>query len=75
MKKGDRHDAANYRPVSLTSVVSKVMERMLKAAVMDFALGNHLISPAQHGFLPHRSCLTNLLMADEKITKILDGGR
>ena len=74
MKKGDRHDAANYRPVSLTSVVSKVMERMLKAAVMDFALGNHLISPAQHGFLPHRSCLTNLLMADEKITEILDGG-
>ena len=27
---GDRHDPANYRPVSLTSVVSKVMEMLVK---------------------------------------------
>ncbi len=73
-KKGNRHDAANYRPVSLTSVVSKVMERIIKRAIMSFVLGQGLISPSQHGFLPHRSCLTNLLSADEKVTEILDGG-
>ena len=73
-KKGDRHSADNYRPVSLTSVISKVMERCVKSAIMAFMMTNNLITPAQHGFLPHRSCLTNLLMADEEITRIIDSG-
>ncbi len=32
------------------------------------------ISQSQHGFLPEKSCLTNLLAMEEKITRIMDSG-
>ena len=33
-KKGERHLAANYRPVSLTSIVCKVLEHIIHSSVM-----------------------------------------
>ena len=48
-KKGSRNKPENYRPVSLTSVVCKLLETLIR-----------LINTSQHGFLKARSCLTNL---------------
>ena len=60
-KKGNRSDPGNYRPVSLTSVVCKVMERIVKDNVVEHLNEYNVIKGSQHGFTRGRSCLTNLL--------------
>ena len=73
-KSGSRIEAKNYRPVSLTSVVCKVFERILKEVMLKHLLENNLISCSQHGFLPKKSCTTNLLETMDKISYGLSGG-
>ena len=60
-KKGDKTLAGNYRPISLTSIVGKIMETIITHAIRDHLEKNNLILPSQHGFRSKRSCLTNLL--------------
>ena len=55
-KKGSRSKSENYRPVSLTSVICKLLERLIKDHLVDFLVKNNLINPSQHGFLKARSC-------------------
>ena len=73
-KKGSRNKCVNYRPVSLTSVICKVLETSIRDHMMDFLIKHKLINPSQHGFLKARSCLTNLLCFFEEITKWVDEG-
>ena len=60
-KKGSRNKSVNYRPVSLTSVICKLLETIIRDHMMDFLIKHKLINPSQHGFLKAKSCLTNLL--------------
>ena len=60
-KKGDRKQAINYRPISLTSVLVKLLEKILRDKMVLFLESNKLITDNQHGFRSNRSCLTNLL--------------
>jgi len=60
-KKGDRHLSLNYRPISLISVVVKVMERIIHLQLMKSLESNHLISNYQHGFR-HKRCIVTLLL-------------
>jgi len=53
-KKGSRADVGNYRPVSLTSVISKVMEKLLRKVWLTHVTDNGFISDCQHGFAPGR---------------------
>ena len=69
-----RSVAGNYRPVSLTSVVCKIMESIIKGVLTEFADSNHLVTDVQHGFRRGRSCLTNLLESFELWTEALDSG-
>jgi len=73
-KKGSRTDANNYRPVSLTSIPCKIMESIIKDAVLSYIESNDLITEHQHGFVSGRSCLTNLLEVLEAWTRVLDSG-
>ena len=73
-KKGSKSKASNYRPVSLTSVPCKVMESLVRDAVLNHVNVNNLLSTEQHGFTSGRSCMTNLLVTLEDITKNLDEG-
>ena len=73
-KTGSRNKSVNYRPVSLTSVIYKVLETIIRDHMMDFLIKLKLINPYQHGFLKARSCLTNLLCFFEEITKWVDEG-
>ena len=59
-KKGSRNKSVNHRPVSLTSVICKLIETIIRDH-MDFLIKHKLINPSQHGFLKARSCLTNVL--------------
>ena len=53
--------ANNYRSVSLTYLVSKLVESCVMDAMLKYLLENNLNTPDQHGFTKGRSCLTNLL--------------
>ena len=63
-----------YRPVSLTSVICKLLERLIKDHMVDFLVRHKLLNSSQHGFLKARSCLTNMLCFLEEITKWIDEG-
>jgi hypothetical protein len=71
-KKGAKADPGNYRPVSLTSVRCKILESIVKDTMMDHLLRKNLLSPSQHGFVPGRSCCTNLLEFLEKTTEVIN---
>ncbi len=60
-KKGDKSVALNYRPISLTSVAGKILEKILRDKIVQFIAENNVVSDTQHGFRNKRSCLTNLL--------------
>ena len=74
-KKGSKVEPGNYRPISLTSVVVKVMERLLKERIIKHLLSNNLMKPSQHGFLPKRSTTTNLVTYIDFLTNELDKGQ
>ena len=73
-KKGSRNMSVSYRPVSLTSVICKLLESIIRDHMMDFLNKHKLINPSQYGFLKAKSCLTNLLCFLEEITKWVDHG-
>ena len=57
-KKGGKGNPGHYRPVSLTSVLCKVMESILCDALVNHLSVHSLIKDSQHGFMKGRSCLT-----------------
>ena len=74
-KKGSKGSPGNYRPVSLTCVLCKTMESLLRDAIVKHLAKYQLIHPSQHGFMKGRSCLTNLLEYLEELTKLMDMGK
>ena len=73
-KKGARNIAANYRPISLTSIPCKIMESIIKEAVLKHMVENNLLSPKQFGFISGRSTVTQLLKYLNKCVDILVSG-
>ena len=73
-KKGKRSDPANYRPISLTPVLCKMMERIIRNEMIEHLTINNLIAPEQHGFVTNKSCLTNLLETVDINTDTIDSG-
>ena len=71
-KKGSKRDAANYRPISLTSHIGKLLERIIRDHILRHLDNKQLIKPSQHGFLPGRSCQSNLLEFLERVTDDTD---
>ena len=69
-KKDSKEDAKNYRPISLLPIVSKVLERCMGNRFYDHL--KDLISVLQHGFLPNRSCVTQLLLVLHTVGQSLD---
>ena len=66
-KKESRKKPENYRPVSLTSVLCKLLETLITDHMVEFLVKHKLINTSQHGFLKARSCLTNLLWFLKKL--------
>ena len=73
-KKGKKSDVNNYRPISLTSVVCKILERIIKRNLVDYIESNSLLNNSQHGFRKNKSCLTNLLEYIDYVSGELDRG-
>ena len=60
-KKGDKHLAENYRPVSLTSVPSKLLEHIICKHILKHLETNKILTSLNHGFRSGYSCETQLL--------------
>ena len=71
-KKGTRENPLNYRPVSMTCILCKVMEKILKNRVMLDLDSNDILIDQQHGFRAGRSTTSNLIEFYEDVTKELD---
>ena len=69
-KKEKKELATNYRPISLLSIISKVLERCVCIRFYDHV--RVMINDAQHGFLHGRSCVTQLLTTLHRIGQLLD---
>jgi len=74
IKKGNRNKADNYRPISLTSQICKIIESIIRDTAVKHLEDNLLISDSQHGFRRGRSCLTNLRTFLDKVTCYVDTG-
>ena len=57
-KKGCKEDPGSYRPVSLTSVPSKIMEQIVLREITRHVRDHQGIRPSQCGFMKVRTCLT-----------------
>ena len=71
-KKGDRNNPENYRPISLTCILCKVLESIIKDHIMIYLERNDMLSQCQHGFRYQRSCVTQLLEVMEDFTNYID---
>ena len=74
-KKGNRYDALNYRPISLTSVCCKTMKRLVCSHITKYLEENHLLSDHQFGFRSGRSTIDQLLLVYEEVSKCVDRGK
>ena len=59
-KKGNRTDPANYRPISLTSTCSKILEHIIYSSISTHLSNYNILCTNQHGFRTGLSCDTQL---------------
>ena len=69
-KDGDKQDVSNYRPISLLSAVSKLLEKLIFDNLAPIVYPT--LTPDQHGFRPKRSTITNLIEYLHEIFSCLD---
>ena len=71
-KSGDKSLPSNYRPISLTSVLSKVIEKIIRKQVLTFLSHRGCLNNTQHGFRNGRSCLSALLDVYDNIMHMIN---
>ena len=74
-KGGNRAVPKNYRPISLTSHIMKVFDRVVRARLVNYMETNNLMNNSQHGFRQGRSCLTQLLIHYDYILTEMENGK
>ena len=74
-KKGSKQNPCNYRPISITSIICKLFEDIIRDAIVTHMSVNNLFCDQQHGFVPWRSCITQLLTTFEIWTHASRRGR
>ena len=71
-KKGERTNPANYRPVSLTCIASKILEHILHSTIMAHYDNFAILTDKQHGFRSKRSCESQLILTINDLAQSLD---
>ena len=74
-KKGNKSSAANYRPISLTCILCKVLEHIIASHVVKHLNTHGLLYDLQHGFREKRSCETQLTMLVEDLARSVSQGK
>ena len=71
-KGGSKMEPLNYRPVSLTSVIGKLCEMIIKDRWVQYLEDKEIITDRQFGFRKGRSCITNLLSFYTRVIDTVD---
>ena len=74
-KKKDKSDPANYRSISLTCVLCKVLEHIVASNLTKHLAYFNILFELQHGFREKRSCETQLVMLVDEISKSMQMGK
>ena len=74
-KKDCPSNLKNYRPISLISMVAKVMERLVYKHIYNYLIDNNLITTHQSGFTPGDSAVNQLLYITNEFGRALDEGK
>ena len=67
LKNGDKHQPSNYRPVSFTSFICKLLEYIIHSNIVHHFDQHRVLCDNQHGFRKKRSCETQLLATIQEI--------
>jgi len=73
-KAGDITCINNYRPISVLTAISKIMEKVVCKRVTSFLDRHNVITNSQFGFRRHHSCEQPLVLATDFIRRALDDG-
>ena len=73
-KKGTSNNPSNYRPISLLSVFSKIIGKLMHKRLYDFLEINNVIDPLQFGFRKKHSTAHALTSLTEKVKQTIDDG-
>ena len=73
-KKGSKGDPSNYRPVSLTCIFCKLLEKIIRGKMTLHLAQQNLLNKSQHGFMENRSTQTNLIEFLDQILDYIDNG-
>ena len=73
-KEGAKNDPTNYRPISLTSILSKIFEKTVLRYLLPYLLNNNLISSKQAGFLPKHSTSHQLIEICDVVVNNMKNG-
>ena len=71
-KSGDKSLPSNYRPISLPSVLSKVIDTIIRKQVLTLLSHRGYLNNTQHGFRSGRSCLSALLDVYDNIMHMIN---
>lgn len=73
-KSGSKYELGNYRPISLVSTFSKLMEKVVLSRVIDHLEKNGIVLDRQHGFTSSKSTSTALVSLFEDMMDRLEEG-
>ena len=71
-KKGEKYDAVNYRPVSLTCICCKALDHITVSNINKHLAFESILADCQHGFRSQRSCETQLVQFFHDLVSNLD---
>jgi hypothetical protein len=71
-KSGDRRSMDNYRPISLLSIFSKILEKVVCNRLCSFLETNNILSGAQFGFRPGHSTVHPMVHFVNHVSKALN---
>ena len=74
-KKGSKHMAENYRPVSLTCITCKLFEHVICKHILKHVESHRILTDLQHGFRSGRSCESQLITTMDDLLYSFDNGR
>ena len=73
-KAGDPAQVSNYRPISVLTTFSKIIEKIVYNHLLDFLSKNEALYKYQFGFRPSHSTQQAIITLVDRITKSLDNG-
>ena len=71
-KSGDKTKSSNYRPISITSILCRMLESIIKSAVMEHCKDSNIFTDSQYGFRERRGCILQLLTVFDAWSKYID---